>query len=155
MNKAPLSNLLIVSMVAGLLWIPVQATEGSLDNNLLEIVRKYVVARNATMQQGAKPESVDAVLSFCADDVSYEHPRVKIKIQGKGNIRQGMVAFLRTTRDPGTEFLNHIAIQNLVVVEFNRTFKAKQDDVWKEFERRQVMMFEFEGNKIKRIVDYW
>jgi len=125
------------------------------DVDLQGIVKKYLAARQATMLQASSMADVDALLAFYADDVVYEHPRVKMKIEGKATMKEGMARFLGLTRDASIVTLNQISNLNVVVAEYQVTFKTEDKKSWKEVTRKQVSLFEFEGEKIKRVVDYW
>jgi ketosteroid isomerase-like protein len=107
------------------------------------------------MLQTSTPTDVDNLLAFYSEEVVYEHPRVKIRIEGKAKIREGMIRFLGVTKDAQIMTVNQISGANMVTVEYRLTFKAKQGSTWEEVSRRQVTLFEFEGEKIKRVVDYW
>jgi len=125
------------------------------DTNLAGIVNKFLAARQATMLEKSALTDIDALLAFYAEDVVYEHPRVKMKIEGKATMREGMGKFLGLTRDARIVTLNQISNLNVVVAEYQVTFKAQDGNAWKEVTRKQVSLFEFEGEKIKRVVDYW
>jgi len=60
---------------------------------------------------------------------------------------------LRETRVVVTK---RVTVANAVVFEQHVSFQEKQDDgTWKPRTREQLTIFEFEGLKVRRIVDYW
>jgi len=154
MNRLVQKTFLVFALVGVVIaggWA--RATAAEID--LKGVVDKYLAARQATMLQTSALADLDALLAFYTDDVVYEHPRVKMKIEGRATMREGMARFLGLTRDARIVPLNQIANLNVVVAEYRVTFKAQDGDSWKEVTRRQVTLFEFEGEKIKRVVDYW
>jgi ketosteroid isomerase-like protein len=123
---------------------------------LEQMAERALAAREKMMQQDATAADVDAFLAFCTDNLIYEDPVVKMKIEGKEQIRKGMSAFLGVSRSARIVVTKRIAAANIVVLEQTVSFEAKQqDDSWKPQSRQQVTIFEFEGLKIRRIADYW
>jgi ketosteroid isomerase-like protein len=120
------------------------------------VAERAIAARQRMMQDTATPADVDAFLAFATDDVVYEDPVVGIRIAGKELLRKGMSGFLGATRNPRIVIGKRIAAANVVVFEQKVSFDAKQDDgSWKSQTRTQVTVFEFEGDRIRRIADYW
>jgi ketosteroid isomerase-like protein len=107
------------------------------------------------MLEKSTTADVDALLAFYTENVIYEHPRVKARIEGKAKMREGMSSFLGVTKNTKIATLSFISGVNVVVAEYRVTFKAQEGSTWKAFSRTQVTLFEFEGNKIKRVGDYW
>ncbi len=123
---------------------------------LEQVAERAVAAREKMMQQDATAADVDAFLAFCTDSLIYEDPVVKMKIEGKEQIRKGMLSFLGVSRNVRSVVTKRIAAANVVVLEQTVSFEAKQpDDRWKPQSRQQVTIFEFEGLQIRRIADYW
>lgn len=120
------------------------------------VAEQAIAARQKTMQQDATAADVDAFLAFGTEDLTYDDPVVKMKIEGRGQIRQGMVNFLGLSRHAQITIKKQIAVANLVVLDQDVSFEEKQqDNSWKPWSRHQVTIFEFEGAKIRRIADYW
>lgn len=120
------------------------------------MAEQAIAARQKAMQQDATAADVDAFLNFGTDHLSYEDPVVKMKIEGRDRIRQGMVNFLGLSRRAHIAIRQRIAVANLVVLDQDVSFEEKQkDNSWKPQSRHQVTVFEFEGAKIRRIADYW
>ena len=97
---------------------------------------------------------MDAFLASGTEDLTYEDPVVKMKIEGRDQIRQGMVNFLGLSRHAQITITKQIAVANLVVLDQDVSFEEKQQG-WKPRSRQQVTIFEFEGARIRRITDYW
>jgi hypothetical protein len=115
-----------------------------------------IAARQKMMQQDATAADVDAFLALCTDNLIYEDPVVKMRIEGKDHIREGMASFLGTSRRARIAVTKRIAAANVVVFQQTVSFEEKQeDDRWKPRSRDQVTIFEFEGSRIARIADYW
>ncbi|HEY1251645.1 MAG TPA: nuclear transport factor 2 family protein, partial [Thermoanaerobaculia bacterium] len=118
--------------------------------NLGDLAEQTVAARTATMQEKATAADVERFLSFTTDDLIYEDPVVKMKIQGKDTIRKGLTGFLGATRNARTVVTRRIATANVVVLLQSVAFEEKQDGgSWKPRQREQVTVFEFEGPKIR------
>ncbi|MGC2193241.1 MAG: nuclear transport factor 2 family protein [Terriglobales bacterium] len=115
-----------------------------------------MAARQKLMQQNATANDVDMFLTFGTDNLIYEDPVVNVKIEGRDQIRKGMLAFLGASRNARIAVTKRIAAANVVVLEQVVSFEEKQpDNRWKPRSRRQITIFEFEGFKIRRIADYW
>jgi hypothetical protein len=120
------------------------------------LAEQAVAARQKVMQQDATAADVDAFLKFTTGDLTYEDPVVKMKIEGRDKIREGMVHFLGLTRHAHIVIAKRIAVANVVVLDQDVSFEEKQEDnSWKPRSRHQVTIFEFEGARIRRIADYW
>src|SRR5882757_7958635 len=115
-----------------------------------------IAARQKAMQQNATAADVDSFLVLGTENLTYEDPVVKMKIEGKDQIRQGMVNFLGLSRRAHIAITKQIAVANLVVLDQDVSFEEKQqDNSWKPRSRHQVTILEFEGDRIRRIADYW
>ena len=120
-----------------------------------ELVRQYLLARNETMQANASKETIDKALAYCDDDVVYENPAAKARIEGKSTMRIGMSAYLGETRDARYEVQVLASNSDVVIARVERSFLAKQDDgSWKPGKRSNIAVFEIDHGKIKRILDY-
>ncbi|MEP6994590.1 MAG: nuclear transport factor 2 family protein [Acidobacteriota bacterium] len=139
------------AIVAG---VPIPASASP--NQPERVAEQVVHARQKAMQEAATAADVDAFLSFGTENMVYEDPVVKMRIEGKNQIRQGMLAFLGVTRAARIVVTKKIARANVVVFEQNVSFEEKQDDGrWTPRTRSQVTVFEFEGSQVRRIADYW
>jgi hypothetical protein len=118
------------------------------------LAKAYLQAREATMQAGATPADVDKVLALCTANLVYEHPRVGIKIEGDA-VGAGMRNFLGSSRNARITVTKSLPGAGMVAVETDVVFEAQGKDGWTKVARRQVWVFEFEGPKIKRILEYW
>jgi hypothetical protein len=127
-----------------------------LSRQVERVAEQATAARQKAMQQDATAADVDAFLAFGTENLTYEDPVVRMKIEGRAQIRQGMVNFLGLTRRGQVTITKQIAVANLVVLDQDVSFEERQqDNSWKPRSRHQVTIFEFEGVKIRRIADYW
>ena len=133
---------------------PARAAQPSADDPL-KIATSHLEARQATMQEGAAPGDVDRALSYCASSLVYEHPRVGIRLTGIDAVRAGMVQFLGTSRKGTIKVTDSLSGRDMVAVETRVAFEGREEQAWRPVERRQVWVFELEGSKIKRILEYW
>ena len=136
-----------------LVALPVFA-EGSLQG-MEQVAEHALAARQRMMQQGATAGDVDAFLAFCTDNLVYEDPVVNMKIEGRKQIREGMLGFLGLSRNARMVKTKRIAVANIVVFDLVVSFQEKQDSAWKTTTRHQMTILEFEGSKIRRLADYW
>jgi hypothetical protein len=145
------------AVTATALSLAVLGTSATASPSPLEpAAERAVAARQKMMQQDATAADVDAFLALCIDGLIYEDPVVKMRIEGKEEIRKGMIAFLAASRNARVVVTRRIATANVVVLEQTVSFEEKQDDGgWKPRARDQVTIFEFEGSKIRRLADYW
>jgi hypothetical protein len=125
-------------------------------SDLPRVAEQAIAARQKTMQQDATVADVNAFLAFGTENLTYEDPVVKMKIEGRDQIRQGMVSFLGLSRRARITITKQIVVANLVVLDQDVSFEEKQEDnSWKPRSRHQVTILEFEGARIRRIADYW
>jgi len=122
---------------------------------LSAIALKYLGAERARQAEGATQETVEAALAFLADTVVYEHVRVGARIEGKEALRKGMMNFLGATRNPRDEVVSQLSGPGVTVLELNQSFEAKHDDRWEAQTRHIVKVLEFDGEQIRRVIDYW
>jgi SnoaL-like domain len=121
----------------------------------LHIVESYLQARAATMQETASAADVEKALSFCLASVEYEHPRVGIRIEGVERLRAGMLGFLGTSRKASITVTDKLQGPDMVAVRTAVEFEGQEGGGWAPVQRSQVWIFELEGPKIKRIIEYW
>lgn len=132
---------------------PVSGQESA--KRIAQAADRALTARQKIMQQDAVAADVDALLALCTDNLIYEDPVVGMKIEGKKQIREGMLGFLGVTRHATSVVTKRIAVANVVVLDLVVSFEEQQADAWKSTSRHQVTVFEFEGARIRRIADYW
>jgi hypothetical protein len=119
------------------------------------VVRSYLAARAASMQVTAGPADVERVLDLCTPTVLYEHPRAGVTRTGVEALRDGMRSFLGTTRKASIAITGSLQGRDMVAVETAVSFEAKDGDTWVPVSRPQTWVFEFDGTKIRRIIEYW
>jgi SnoaL-like protein len=118
-------------------------------------VSDYLEGRTAAMQADAVPANVEQAVSGLAADAVYEHPAFKAHIDGRENIRSGMLQFIGSTRNARLDVTKAINTSSVVVVEMQLSFEARKDDKWLPSSRRQVLLFELREGAIHRILEYW
>ena len=126
------------------------------ESQLEHVAERALAARQKMMQADAGLADVAAFLSFFTDDLVYEDPVVKMKLEGKETIQKGMTGFLGATRDARIVVTGRLSAANVVVLGQTVSFDSRDEgQQWKPQSRHQVTVFEFEGTKIHRIADYW
>jgi ketosteroid isomerase-like protein len=139
-----------------ILFMAVAGFSSSSPTQIEKVAERMVAARQKTMQQDATAADVDAFLAFGTANLIYEDPVVKMKIEGRDEIRKGMIGFLGISRNARVVVTKRVTVANAVVFEQDVSFQEKQDDgTWKSRTRKQLTIFEFEGLKVRRIADYW
>src|SRR3954465_15535514 len=118
-------------------------------------VNDYLEGRTAAMQANASPKDVDQAVSGLAEDAVYEHAAFKARIEGRENMRRGMLRYIGATRSARLEVTKSISTGTLVVVEMQLSFEAEKDGKWQPSSRRQVLLFDLKDGRIQRIVEYW
>jgi ketosteroid isomerase-like protein len=152
MSRRP--RLVAAFALGSLLLARLQA--GAATTQLVAVAERVVAARQKMMQANATPADVQAFLALATEDLVYEDPVVKMKIEGREDIASGLTSFLGQTRNAKIVVHKRIAAANVVVFDQTVSFDAKQDDGgWKPQTRDQVTIFEFEGSRLRRVADYW
>jgi SnoaL-like domain len=144
----------LVFLAAAVLSAPSYATEPD-QRVQRDIVEQYLQARAATMQQNASSVDVDRVLSLCLASVEYEHPRVGIRLQGIKSLRAGMLGFLGASRNASITITDSLQGRDMLAVRTRVSFEGQASGGWEPVQRSQVWVFELEGRKITRIIEYW
>jgi ketosteroid isomerase-like protein len=121
----------------------------------LDLARRYLAAREATMQEGAKPADVEAALALCSEALVYEHPRVGIRMSGLDSVRRGMLDFLGGTRKARIAVNESLSGRDVVAVTTEVAFEAEEGATWTPVRRQQMWVFEIADGKIRRILEYW
>jgi ketosteroid isomerase-like protein len=119
------------------------------------IERRYVELFTATLRQDATPQDVDNLLLLYTENVVYEHPRAGARIEGKDKIRQAMLQFLGAMRNPDVKVESALLGRGVAVLELQLNAEAKRDAAWEPLARRQIMVLELEGSRIRRLIEYW
>jgi len=125
------------------------------DEIQMGVVRSYLEARAATMQEATSPGDVERVLALCTPNVVYEHPRAGMTRVGVATLRTGMVGFLGASRKASIVINESLQGRDMVAVRTAVSFEAQDGANWTPVSRSQVWVFELDGAKIKRIMEYW
>jgi len=146
-------RLIEIALLLSAVLLPVGAQ--SRDNAAEDLVRQYVRARSQTMQENASSRDVERALSFCAEGFVYEHPSAGARIEGKEKVRSGMSAYLGETRNATYSLRILASNPHVVVAQVDQRFLARQENgSWVPGKRSNITVFETEGGKIRRILDY-
>ena len=119
------------------------------------LVRSFVQAQQALMQQNAGEPEVQAVLHFLSDSFVYEHPRARATISGRNEFGEGLRRFLGGTQKAQIRIVSTLVDGGVVVTEQDISFDVKREGEWRPDGRTQVTVFDVENGRIARIVDFW
>jgi hypothetical protein len=126
--------------------------------NLRDVSDSYLAALCPTLARGASSSDVDRALTYCTDDVVYEHPLLGVRIEGKANVRAGMLAHLAdyvgSHDDSGVLVLSRIVGNDAVALRIRETFVASADGKAARVDREKLRVLEFTDGRIRRILDY-
>src|SRR5262245_9385706 len=141
-----------------MLVLALQTSPAAPATSLRTLSDGYLSALCHTLTRGATESDVEQALSFCADDMVYEHPALGVRIEGKANIREGMLSHLDsyagTEQDSGLEVLSRIVAKDAVVVRVRETFQVERDGKKETIEREKLKVIEFKDGRIRRVLDY-
>lgn len=143
---------LLVGSVQGLSAAPAADASGP---DLSAVALKYLGVERERQVEGATQGAVDAALAYLTETVIYEHARVGARIEGKAALRKGMMGFIGAVRNPRDEIVSKVSGPGVVVLDLQQSFEARRDGRWEPQARHVVKVLEFEGDKIRRIIDYW
>jgi hypothetical protein len=136
-----------------MLTLPI-AAQGS-DEAAEELVRQYVQARSQTMQEHASSEDIERALFFCTEGFVYEHPAAGARMEGKEKARAGMSGYLGETKDATYTLRMFASNPHVVVARVDQRFLVKQENgSWAAGKRSNITVFEIEGGKVARVLDY-
>jgi ketosteroid isomerase-like protein len=150
-NMTRLIGLLIVAA----LGTAASARAQSGADEQLAVAEAYLKARAATMQAGSTAADVDRVLSLCAPSVVYEHPRAKMVLSGVETLRSGMRGFLGSARMGAITVTQTLRGRDMAAIQTTVRFEARDGESWLPVARSQTWVFEFDGGRISRIIEYW
>jgi SnoaL-like domain len=119
------------------------------------LVRAFLTAQEAMMQDGAGEAQLRAVTAFLSDSVVYDHPRAGAHLLGKGIITDGFQGFLGSTRLARITVLSLVASPAVVVVEANVSFEVRDTAGWAPYARTQISVFEVARGRITHVVELW
>lgn len=142
--------LLVFALMLAAVGVPTRAE----DRDKESVVRIYLAAWNASMQAAATPDDIEKTLVFCSEKFVYEHPQVNARVEGKETARRGMRSHLGETRDPHVEIRQTMSTSAVVVVALDSRFEASDQGKWVPVRHNSILVFEMEGNLIRRILEY-
>lgn len=119
------------------------------------LAHAYVSALSGVMEEFSAESEVDVLFGLYHTDVTYEHPRLGVRIGERTMIRRGVISFLGKTRNPVIEELDRTVGEGVIVLRLRLSFDTLSNDGWQPTERVQVTILEITDGLISRIVDYW
>ena len=119
------------------------------------LAHAYVSALSGVMEEFAAESEVDVLFGLYHTDVTYEHPRIGVRIGERAMLRQGVISFLGKTRNPVIEELERTVGEGVVILRLRIRFDTLSSDGWQPAERVQVTILEITDGLISRIIDYW
>lgn len=150
-----ISKLLLTLAVSGMVLAPWAIAQPKSDDALLTTAKRFLEISKKTLMKGVTAADVERVLEFYTDDVVYEHLRFKAKVEGKENVRKGMLSHLGDYQGTADAKLKkYIFGFNMVMLEFEQSFQVADKGALKTITRTKKTFLEFNDGKIKRIVDY-
>ena len=121
--------------------------------DLVSVADQVVHAREVTMQEKSNTQDVERYLSYLTDDAVYEDPVVNARIEGKDTMRKGMSNYLGAYKKTALTVRRRMTAGNVVVLEMNVSFT--DTSTGKLVTRDQITLLEFQGTKVRRVMDYW
>ena len=123
-----------------------------------EIFQDYLRLKADTMRSGATKADIGRVLAFYTDDIVYEDPKVKVRIEGKDRIRSGMLShtdeYAGSPAETSISVETSISHHNVVAAVIEEVFWIKGEDGRSKVQRKRLAVAEFRGDKICRLIDY-
>lgn len=116
---------------------------------------RYIAQMTAAMQEGATPADVERVLALFTADAVYEHPAFGVRIDGIAAMRGGRLAQLGVTRHAHADIRGRTGLAGVEAVTLALSFEARTKDGWRRVTRAQLLLFEYRGGRIARLVEYW
>ena len=122
--------------------------------DLAAIVDRFMALERARQAPGATDADVDRLLALMADSVVYEHPRARVRLQGKAVLRQGMLSYLGSVRNARDSVFERTMAPGVVVIVSETQGEMMRDGAWVPLRRRGLRVFEFEGDRVQRVIEY-
>jgi hypothetical protein len=134
---------------------PVGTVGGQATNpDLGAIVDRLMALERARQAPGATAADVDRLLELMTDSVVYEHPRANARLHGKAVLRQGMLSFLGSMRNARDSVVERTTAPGVVVIVSETHAEMLRDGAWVSLRRRGLRLFEFDGDRVRRIIEY-
>lgn len=118
------------------------------------LVDRVLSLERARQAPGATAADVDRLLALMTDSITYEHPRAGARLHGKAVLRQGMLGYLGTVRNARDSVVQRTTAPGVVVVVTESRGEMARDGNWVPISRRALRVFEFEGDRVRRIIEY-
>lgn len=108
----------------------------------------------AVLAEDADSTDVDALLSMYHPYAAYEHPAVGARIEGIAALRAGRMSYLGQTRRPRLDDVEILTGPGVVALSYRLTMEARSGDDWTPVERSTLVVLEFDGDRIVRVIDH-
>ena len=118
------------------------------------LVDRFLALDRARQMPEATAADVDRLLALLSDSVVYEHPRAGARLQGKSVLRQGMLGYLGTVRNATDSIVQRTMAPGVTVLVTQTRGEMSKDGKWEPFARRSLRVFEMDGDRIRRIIEY-
>ena len=118
------------------------------------IVDRFLTLDRARQAPGATAADVERLLDLLTDSVVYEHPRAGARLLGKSTLRQGMLGYLGSVRNAADSVVERTTAPGVVVLVAQTHGEAENKGKWVPFTRRTLRVFELDGSRIRRIIEY-
>jgi hypothetical protein len=145
-------RVLIIAIAA--IALPAVAAAQTSTANLVATVDRLLELERARQAPGATVADIDKLLALMSDSVVYEHPRARARIEGKALMRQGMRNFLGTVRNARDSVVQRTVAPGVVVLVTQSRAEISNNGKWEPMNRRAIRVFEFDGDLIRRIIEY-
>ncbi|WP_010605371.1 nuclear transport factor 2 family protein [Pseudoalteromonas maricaloris] len=124
-------------------------------DTLSDKVNAYFDAQEAVEHQYSTESDVTQLLTLLTPDASFEHPRFNA-VLSKEEYKKGLLSYLGQYGKCDIEVTNIIEGLNAVTVEYLHPCVDQQGNTdEKENKQKLMTLFEFSGEKIKRIRHYF
>jgi soluble lytic murein transglycosylase-like protein len=118
------------------------------------LIDQFLSLERARQAPGATAADVERLLALMADSIVYEHPRARARLQGKSVLRQGMLNYLGTVRNATDSVVQRTMAPGVVVLVVESRGEMSREGRWEPLSRRALRVFELDGDRIRRIIDY-
>ena len=140
----------------GIVLLSQRASAQSLTTDVLRATTLRIVELESRRQLiGAAPATIDSLLALYSDSVVYEHPNAGAVVRGKAALRQGMLAYLGSTRSVVATHPEIVIGPAVAVVKTNVRMEVRDGANWTPVTRRGLRVIEFDRTGlVRRLIDY-
>ena len=110
------------------------------------------------MMAHASGNDIEKLLGFYTDDIVYEDPAVKVRIEGKDSIRSGTLShvddYAGSPSETRISIESSVSLANAVAAVTTEVFGLKEARAASGSDANGFKSFEFRGDRICRVIDY-